>query len=738
MHFYFAWVADGTTTFGVEHQVNDEDVFGFEIEHLENDSPTLSIEIINPRVGLLNADRDQWMWLSVRMPDLSVIPLFHGRLIGIPEAIDRETVVLEFTARPADYDAQKRALAETLKVIPYWDPIWIDDTKLDDPDVVLEARSQLWHVGRTDKTVSVSDILDGEDGTLEFDGDDVFEESVDISYGDQPISKVNVTASVEWEQAATGEVDFTALLVKEFAQHGSSPPNISSYTGDGLESTWPLYGTSMGGGWMVGESRVVLLSGDAITASYTVVDIDPNKATPDIEPEEWWEDSPQGFDYWYDKAVADWIADAMTNTPPEARFYLWVFKPTFYARYEARRNRKETATFSVEADVQKLVADTDANVLELNLSSNSLVEPIDPDDARPIGDVRNRTFFDTARGDQAVQYLLSYVRAHMLSSARAVNVSFEVPFELGLDLSCRHDVILNHEDLPSGQAVGKVIAYKLSSADNENRCYITIGCAIGQGNTLPVPETGDPVYAVEGYVATGYQHYEGSEYQPIVGEISYKDFVVPTVDDGIDFKTMKPLDLIHDLQASGLLTFTGPGVLNETVNIGARAYTLKNALTGADQVLIGDDGEETARNLAAAINGDEDQIGTTFGTGTVAHAQVSAEASAGILRATARAGGAAGNSITTTTTIGDASWEEATLTGGGDGLQVINGPDDQESVLGATFGSPQEAIDELNANYTRVRVSLKPVVGGPYEAEFEIEVSDLMVPKMIDLEAAAV
>jgi hypothetical protein len=50
-------------------------------------------------------------------------------------------VTLNFIARPADYDAQKLALAETLKVAPWWDPMWIRADSRDDPDTVLEART---------------------------------------------------------------------------------------------------------------------------------------------------------------------------------------------------------------------------------------------------------------------------------------------------------------------------------------------------------------------------------------------------------------------------------------------------------------------------------------------------------------------------------------------------------------------------------------------------------------------
>ena len=133
----------------------------------EGEFANLTVEIRNPRIGLLSPGRKRWAWLSWNNGS-EVIPLFFGRLVGVPGNLQQEIVTLQFTARPADYDARKQSLAETLKVAPYYDPVWIAADKRDDPDVVLEARSQIWHIDRVSHAVTVSDLLVGEDGLLEF------------------------------------------------------------------------------------------------------------------------------------------------------------------------------------------------------------------------------------------------------------------------------------------------------------------------------------------------------------------------------------------------------------------------------------------------------------------------------------------------------------------------------------------------------------------------------------------
>ena len=166
--FYFAWVGASETTFDPSvHNREDEDVFGFNVEHSEGDFAGLEIEIRNPRVGLLAPARKVHAFLSYDT-GTEIKPLFRGRLVGIPDNINQEIVRLQFTARPDDYAAQKAALAGTLKVLPYYDPVFISKDKWDDPDAVLEARSELWHIDRVNGELTTSDLLVGEDGNEDF------------------------------------------------------------------------------------------------------------------------------------------------------------------------------------------------------------------------------------------------------------------------------------------------------------------------------------------------------------------------------------------------------------------------------------------------------------------------------------------------------------------------------------------------------------------------------------------
>jgi flagellar hook protein FlgE len=111
----------------------------------------------------------------------------------------------------------------------------------------------------------------------------------------------------------------------------------------------------------------------------------------------------------------------------------------------------------------------------------------------------------------------------------------------------------------------------------------------------------------------------------------------------------------------------------EVVTVGATTYTFVGStagLTSADSVLIGPDVGTTMANLAGAINAATtggQGAGTTYGTGTVANASVTATGStATSLSLQAITSGSTGDSTATTSTWSAASFGSADLTGGTD------------------------------------------------------------------------
>lgn len=237
---YFAWVDPTATTFNSAYARVDEHIASFKLEHLEGQIPTLTVEIKNPRIGLLNPGRLLWAWLSWT-DGIAIYPLFFGRLVGIPSDILNEVITVQLIARASNYVSQKQIVAEGLKIFDGFDPIWFDPDKRDDPDAILEGYSSLYHVDRISNVVSVSDILIGEDGTISINPADVAYDSVKMMLQQSPLAAVNVKADVTWRQQYRGSF---------FVGQWSYP----TYGEEAFVSDWAKTGTDLGSGYRAAVS----------------------------------------------------------------------------------------------------------------------------------------------------------------------------------------------------------------------------------------------------------------------------------------------------------------------------------------------------------------------------------------------------------------------------------------------------------------------------------------------------
>ena len=121
--FYFAWVGSTRPNSMPSHAREDELIFSFELKHEEGQFAELELEIINPHIGLLAPGRPLWAWFSWN-DGSELHPLFFGRLIGIPDDLFEDVIKIKFVAKPKDYIEQQYELAESLRVLPFYDPIY--------------------------------------------------------------------------------------------------------------------------------------------------------------------------------------------------------------------------------------------------------------------------------------------------------------------------------------------------------------------------------------------------------------------------------------------------------------------------------------------------------------------------------------------------------------------------------------------------------------------------------------
>ncbi len=625
--FYFAWVAASETTFTDAHKRSDEDIFDFKLSQSEGDFASLEITLVNPRIGLLAPGRDIWAWFAMEHPTAGTVPLFFGRLVALPTDLDEATVKLTFIARPSDFESQKATLAAAMKVRPYWDAIWFSPDTVDDPDNVLESRPELWNIDPVTHVVTSSNIIEGEDGNIDLDEDGVFYDSVRVSYAAPPLRAVQMVATVSWQQIAKGSVDISDKIIRAF---GGS---VRSFTGEGLQKDWPAPGRSIGGGWTVESSRCQPFA----------------YVAPTVVFEPGWAKGPQNRGT--GTPFEDFTFDALFQPHGGLRFVNWYFDTSLVLSYDVSRQRKESLSFQLEADVQSIVTDpAGQDVLLLNMNSSEITQAVDPGGVVPMGDQSARAYFTTDRGEQSVEYLIAVARARMLARARCVEVSLEMPFNDGIAAvpSCRKNVVFSDHRLPGGIATGKIIEYTISlnGDTGDTKCEITFGSTAGHGNGV-VAVAGSPDYVEDDYVEAAWQLHSGGFVLPDLGDVLYAPIngTLPD-DDGINFHALGPEQVVESL-------------------------TVANA---AD-----------VQGAAMPFHSD----GTTLQP------------------------------------LG--TWSQFYLT----------------NMAGHPSGSfrpdydPASAIAALNLLKTTVTMQLRSLQGGPFETDYALDVSQLMVPKLIDLEAVS-
>ena len=373
--FYFAWVDPTETVFDQNvHNRYDEIIFSYEMEQAEGQTATLALEIRNPHVGLLSAGRKQWAWFAKSTGSGSAItPIFFGRLVAVPNDMFNEVITIHFSGSPLDLTEAKRLLMPSLQVRPFWDPVFLEPARRMDPDAILEGHSALWHIDRITHELTVSDVITGEDGTVDFLPEEVFYDSVKMTIDKPPLKSVFVNSSVAWTQFATGVID-------------TGSKAIATVNAENMKSAWPKTLASLGGGWTVdyadAHQALTLNQNQSVNWSInwqnqqkTHQDGDtmsiqesysgPNPSPLFIDRRTGAASIQGGQVVTYTRSLV--IGDPQTGTPGSASIQLngFVINNTtsnplvtaLFLRYEAKRERTENIRFTLSAGLQPVFTD---------------------------------------------------------------------------------------------------------------------------------------------------------------------------------------------------------------------------------------------------------------------------------------------------------------------------------------------------------------------------------------------
>jgi hypothetical protein len=556
---YFAWIDATETTFGPEHMRWDEAVFSFTLKQDEGDPASMTIVVRRPvneageAIGLLGPGRKIWAWFAFDCgPDLI---RFRGRLVGIPTSIFEELVTLEFVARPVDVVAQKEALAQTLKVLPYYDETVIDKSRRTDPDVVLEGYSAIWHYNRETHAVTVSDEITGEDGLIEFfcANGDILYDGLGLTLTSGPLSRVDVSAEYTWTQQGFGTVDLTNYLLSNWP--GAINGEIGSYTMSAGD--WPKTGASIGDGWVAafGDAHdlVDLSVKSKTTGTGTIVkNYDGSGVQTTISKTDSYlalatghqttlllvAKSPVEVNWSYTMSQdGDGLlytsSSSYSSSWTESYFAMQAFQPKLVAGWIAQRQCTERVTFSLFADVQPILTDPEDGEA-LRIDDVRSVNLSDAAEGTPIGDPRRRSYIATARGNQSLEHLIAVARAKLMLRARVVEITFAPKLARMPEVTLRKNAFLVEPRV--GEGLGKIIGYSVSldGADGRPNCEVKIGCTIGRGGAVAAAD-GTPTYCTIDYVGADYQQFlNRTVLFPLDTSVGYSPPAADPNDDGLD------------------------------------------------------------------------------------------------------------------------------------------------------------------------------------------------------------
>jgi hypothetical protein len=527
---YFAWIDPSETTFTSGHMRWDESIFSFKLSQEEGDPASLTAVVRRPQnesgdpIGLLGPGRKIWCWFALDCDGTNLIK-FRGRLVGIPTSIFEELVTLEFVAKPIDLVTQKASLADSLRVLPFYDEAVIDPARRTDPDVVLEGYTKVWHYDRETHVITVSDEITGEDGTVIFDDttDDgkVFYDGLGLTLTSGPLARVDVNAQYDWTQQATGTVDLTRYLTGNWP--GAVNGLIYSYTLTAAD--WPKNGAGIGDGWIVASatatdlfdytvksvtegSTLIIKSpdGSSMRSSFTETTsyvggspshtTNPGTILSDVINVSYGSETDEfGFNVPFVSSFS------RTLSGTRGLYCLQGIKATLIAGYTAARQCTERVSFSLFADVQPILTEPEDgeallidNIRSVNLSESFMIDP------------RRRSYIATPRGNQSLEYLIAYARGHLMKRARVVEIAFAPKLSRMSEISLRKNATLTEPRV--GLATGKIIGYSIALDGNDGRINreVRIGCAIGRGGLQTATE-GTPTYCTIDYTGSDYQQF---------------------------------------------------------------------------------------------------------------------------------------------------------------------------------------------------------------------------------------
>lgn len=490
------------------HCIEDLQIFSLSIQEREGEFSTAEISIENPIDPLFNNDSARYCFISCELNN-SIELLFCGRLVGVPKDTTSEIIKITFLSEPKNREEIQSDFLNTLKVLPYYEPLVSAQKNADDVQEVLAARSSLLHWNRRTWALSLVDINGGSVNPVVFDETNIIDNSLKLDIGPAPAAGVQINVSGEWTQNIKRTLNFAPNIERAFSRNC-----VHTLTPESLESEWPKQGQTLGNntGYTVSSSAIFKIrQSESIYAFYKPFAecyID-NELEPSGDP---WIDMETGRSVYLPYS---WY-----------RINLWI-------DVNYQQKRREIASGLLEHKVQSVgpnsgkiesvdlqLGDLGAyrnsiNIWQNNVLYNSNDEIVAQgflwkasirhisssnfesdlrlgrwtqvlEGGSALGWPGQASYFNTFRGEQTLRHAMLRAKALLAKSSRCAIAKLQIIPELGLNLNTTNRVTINSSLLPSNTATGKITSWSFNINENgETTCELQVEFPIGLSGTNP-------------------------------------------------------------------------------------------------------------------------------------------------------------------------------------------------------------------------------------------------------------
>lgn len=472
-------------------------------------------------------------------------PYFKGIMGGMPAKIEGECAEICLIARPSDLRPYLEALRKESSLHPYWNPLWVKDPQNLEEIQDVHPSSLYWD--RRHEGLIRSDWFEGR--SLLDVGENFFSDSLSIRLKKPPFTACKVQVRARWIQKEEG-VENLGFAIKNIFPTGQ----VSTYTKEALTKKWPQEGHQLGrtGLWIL-KSKL-----EEITPTSPLYPL-------------------------YSPAVRFKETQGTLKSYRAKRHW---FKPTLWVRWRRHQKRSETLSFTLAHNVQDLfpqkgdVATYDVTLQNINPPPKDYLwsprafykrgTKVCYENARytcrethrsglhfeedkwafykpfhtPLGHSARASFFLTSQGHKAAEHAMERAKAMLAKSARAVEVSFEAPWETIQDITTDTTVLLKDPRLPQGKARGKVVSYHLIARGDTGERFGRVTLVCGIGSRRPPSRPSSPLRG-PCYVEGGYGDEDSSVQKTPSGVsyFSYDDQLPPVLSQGGNL--LKKLTLTH-------------------------------------------------------------------------------------------------------------------------------------------------------------------------------------------------